>query len=295
MSLKSEMTRIFAAMGKREKEMALALEQPSRGSRELDQDQFSKKVRVKSWNVDGFPGVTINGSYVKNNHILMVPGGAYTLEPSKRYRELGEHFAIKEQVRVSILQCPLAPEYTALAAHQYLTNAYLCLREEYPEDKFFLLGDSSGGGLALAFLQELRNKGLPMPERTAVISPWLDLGLDNPKIKIAKKSDPILPVEALKEAGIRYRGALEPDDPLVSPLYGDWNHLGQILVLSGTEEILTPDCELLAEKAKALKETKILYKKGAKMIHDWILIPCKETDATLELVAMFFLEEALGF
>ncbi len=295
MSLKSEITRIHAAVSKREIKMTLALEQPSRGTGELNQDRFSKKVRVKSWDVDGFPGVTINGSYVKNDHILMLPGGAYTLEPSKRYRELGEHFAIKEQVRVSILQCPLAPEYTALAVHQYLINVYLRLTEEYPGDKFFLFGDFSGGGLALAFLQELRNKGLPMPERTAVISPWLDLSLDNPKIKIAKKSDPILPVEALKETGIRYRGFLEPDDPLVSPLYGDWNHLGQILVLSGTEEILTPDCELLAEKTKELKETKFLYKKGAKMIHDWILVPCKETDATLELIAMFFLEEALEF
>ncbi|GLC83251.1 alpha/beta hydrolase fold domain-containing protein [Lacrimispora brassicae] len=296
MSMKAEMARIFAGLRKADRKMALELERPARGTGALDQERFTKRVRVKAWNVDGFPVVTINGSYTKTAHILMLPGGAYTLEPSGRYRELAEHFAIEKQVRVTILQCPLAPEYTALHVHQYLVRVYSRLVAEYPEDEFFLFGDFSGGGLALSFLQELRDIGnLPMPVRTAVVSPWLDIALNNLKIKLVKKTDPLLPVEALKEAGVRYRGALEPDHPFVSPLYGNWDHLGQILIFSGTEEILTPDCELLAEKAGKLQGTEIIYKKGAKMVHDWILIPSKETDATLDLIFAFFLEEALGF
>lgn len=296
MSLKADRTRFIAGIMKWDRKLALELEQPPRGTFQLAPEQFSKKVRVRSWNADGFQGITINGSYTKNDHILMLPGGAYTLEPSGRYREIAEYFAGKEQVRVSIPQCPLAPEYTALQVRQCLLSVYRRLTEEYPADRFFLFGDFSGGGLALSLLQELRSLGkLPMPVRTAVVSPWLDIALDNPKIKIAKKSDPILPLEALKEAGVRYRGSMEPDHPFVSPLYGDWNHLGQILIFSGTEEILTPDCELLAEKAGGLEGTGIIYKKGAKMVHDWILTPCKETDATLDLIARFFLEEALEF
>ncbi|EXG84664.1 esterase/lipase [Clostridium sp. ASBs410] len=296
MSMKTEMARFTAGLKKADKKMALELEQPPRGTGALTQEQFTKKVRVKTWNIDGFPGVTINGSYSKTAHILMLPGGAYTLEPSERYREMAECFAIEKQVKVTIPSCPLAPEYTALDVHRYLVRVYSWLTAEYPEDEFFLFGDFSGGGLALSFLQELRDMGnLPMPVKTAVVSPWLDIALNNPKIKIMKKTDPILPVEALKEAGARYCGPLEPDHPFVSPLYGDWDQLGQILIFSGTDEILTPDCELLAEKAGKFKGTKIIYKKGAKMIHNWILIPSKETDATLELIFAFFLEEAIGF
>jgi monoterpene epsilon-lactone hydrolase len=296
MSMKTEMARFTAGLKKADKKMALELEQPPRGTGALTQEQFTKKVRVKTWNIDGFPGVTINGSYSKTAHILMLPGGAYTLEPSERYREMAECFAIEKQVKVTIPSCPLAPEYTALDVHRYLVRVYSWLTAEYPEDEFFLFGDFSGGGLALSFLQELRDMGnLPMPVKTAVVSPWLDIALNNPKIKIMKKTDPILPVEALKEAGARYCGPLEPDHPFVSPLYGNWDQLGQILIFSGTDEILTPDCELLAEKAGKFKGTKIIYKKGAKMIHNWILIPSKETDATLELIFAFFLEEALGF
>lgn len=296
MSMKTEMTRFTAGLKKADKKMALELEQPPRGTGALTQEQFTKKVRVKTWNIDGFPGVTINGSYSKTAHILMLPGGAYTLEPSERYREMAEYFAVEKQVKVTIPSCPLAPEYTALDVHRYLVRVYSWLTAEYPEDEFFLFGDFSGGGLALSLLQELRDMGnLPMPARTAVVSPWLDIALNNPKIKIMKKTDPILPVEALKEAGARYCGPLEPDHPFVSPLYGNWDQLGQILIFSGTDEILTPDCELLAEKAGKFKGTKIIYKKGAKMVHNWILIPSKETDATLELIFAFFLEEALGF
>ncbi len=296
MSMKMEMARFTAGLKKADKKMALELEQPPRGTGALTQEQFTKKVRVKTWNIDGFPGVTINGSYSKTAHILMLPGGAYTLEPSERYREMAECFAIEKQVKVTIPSCPLAPEYTALDVHRYLVRVYSWLTAEYPEDEFFLFGDFSGGGLALSFLQELRDMGnLPMPVKTAVVSPWLDIALNNPKIKIMKKTDPILPVEALKEAGARYCGPLEPDHPFVSPLYGNWDQLGQILIFSGTDEILTPDCELLAEKAGKFKGTKIIYKKGAKMIHNWILITSKETDATLELIFAFFLEEALGF
>jgi monoterpene epsilon-lactone hydrolase len=291
-SLKIQMTKFLAGLGNAQKKMEAELFSPPRGGNVIDRDHFTKKVRVKEWSVDEFAGVTINGSYTSQKHILMLPGGAYSLEPSRRYLKLSEYFAISQQMKVTILFCPLSPEYTALEVHQYLLHIYSRLVKEYPEDQFFFLGDFSGGGLALSFLQELRDiKNLPLPVKTAVISPWLDITLDNPMIKIAQKTDHLLPVGALKETGIRYRGPLASDHPFVSPLYGDWEHLGKILVFSGTEDIMTPDCEMLAEKAGSLKGTELIYKKGAGMFHDWILIPCKETDATLDLISAYFLDQ----
>lgn len=296
MSLKAEMARIFARTGRADRNMAKNLERPPRGLGELAPDRFTKKVRVMPWNVDGFYGVTVNGSYTGNGHIIMLPGGGYTMEPCNRHREIAQNLALEKRVKVSILPYPLAPEFTALASHQFVIHAYQYLLSKYPGDEFYLFGDSSGGGLALSFLQELSGlDNLPRPKRTAVVSPWLDISLENPKIKIAKKTDPILPVEALKAAGERYRGPLDADHPFVSPIYGNWNHLGDILIFSGTNEIMTPDCELLAEKTPSLEGTKLIYKKGAKMVHDWILIPCRETDVTLELISTFFLDPTVQF
>ncbi len=292
MSFKAEKARFLANILKAQRNMAKRLENPPRGSWNLAPDQFSKKVRVKTWDIDGFRGVTVNGSYPGNGHILMLPGGAYAFEPEKAHREIAERFALMDHLKVSVLEYPLSPEYTALDAHHILIRAYQKLISEYPQDKFYLFGDSSGGGLALSFLQQLREVGtLPMPEKTAVVSPWLDIGLANPKIKLARRNDPILPVEALVEAGAKYRGPFDAEDPLVSPIFGNWENLGRILVFSGTEEIMTPDCELLAEKTERANGTQLIYRKAARMVHDWITIPCKEREVTLDLIAGFFLEE----
>lgn len=292
MSFRSALAGFLAKMRNAKAKMAKNLQNPPRHTGALNIECFTKKVRVKRWDVDGFKGVTVNGSYPENNHILMLPGGAYTLEPGKRHKEIAERFALLDHMRVSILEYPLSPEYTAVDAHLILMKAYRRLIDEYPKDNFYLFGDSSGGGLALSFLQEVKRTGvLPMPQRTALVSPWLDISLTNPKIKIARKTDFILPVEALIEAGRHYRADLDAENPLVSPIYGDLDGLGQILVFSGTEEILTPDCELLVEKTEKVTGTELVYKKAADMYHGWILVPCKETETTLDLIAGFFLEE----
>lgn len=102
---------------------------------------------------------------------------------------------------------------------------------------------------------------LPMPVRTAVVSPWLDIALNNPKIKIMKKNGSYPSCRSVKRSRSPLLRSFGTGSPFVSPLYGNWDQLGQILIFSGTDEILTPDCELLAEKAGKFKGTKIIYKK----------------------------------
>ncbi len=145
----------------------------------------------------------------------MLPGGAYTLEPSERYREMAEYFAVEEQVKVTIPSCPLAPEYTALDVHRYLVRVYSWLLAEYPEDEFFSFwGFFRRWSGSLVITGTAGHGESAYAGENCVVSPWLDIALNNPKIKIMKKTDPILPVEALKEAGARYCGPLEPDHPL---------------------------------------------------------------------------------
>ncbi len=43
------------------------------------------------------------------------------------------------------------------------------------------MGDSAGGGLALALEEKLSQEEIEMPEKTILISPWLDTRLTNPK------------------------------------------------------------------------------------------------------------------
>ena len=159
MSFKASMAGFLARLCKADRNMAENLQNPPRNTGALDIVRFTKKVRVKNWDIRGFKGVTINGSYPGRGHILMLPGGAYSLEPGKHHRRIAERFALLDHMKVSVFQYPLCPEYTAVDVRIILMEAYERLVSEYPDDLFFLFGDSSGGGLALAFLQELRDRG----------------------------------------------------------------------------------------------------------------------------------------
>lgn len=151
MSFKASMAGFLARLCKADRKMAENLQNPLRNTGALDMERFTKKVRVKNWDIRGFKGVTVNGSYPGRGHILMLPGGAYSLEPGKHHRRIAERFAILDHMKVSVFQYPLSPEYTAVDVRIILMEAYERLVREYPEDMFFLFGDSSGGGLALAF------------------------------------------------------------------------------------------------------------------------------------------------
>lgn len=292
MSFKAKMGGFLAGMRKADQVLAATLKNPPRNTGALDTEGFTKKVRVKRWDVQGFPGVTINGSYPKRKHVLMLPGGFYVLEAGKGHRRIAERFAIRGHMRVSLFQYPLSPEHTAQEVRTVLMKAYEALVGEFPEDSFYLFGDSSGGGLAMALLRDIKDAGtLPVPKRISAVSPWLDISLTNPKIKLARRRDHFLPVEQLAQVGKCYRGQLDDEEPFVSPLYGKMEELGSILLLAGTDEIFAPDCELFAEKAEKAVGTKVVFQEGAGMFHDWILSPLSETDVTLDLITEFFLEE----
>ena len=48
--------------------------------------------------------------------------------------------------------------------------------------KYFIAGDSAGGGLTLALLQKIREKNLEMPACVSLISPWTDLTLSGKSV-----------------------------------------------------------------------------------------------------------------
>ena len=78
----------------------------------------------------------------------------------------------------------LSPQYPfpcaiqdALAAYLYLIEPRGELEEHKPvkPQHIVIMGDSAGGGLALALLQVIRDSGLPQCAGGVLISPWCDL------------------------------------------------------------------------------------------------------------------------
>jgi epsilon-lactone hydrolase len=113
-----------------------------------------------------------------------------------------------------------------------------------------LMGDSAGGGMALAVAQQLRDRG-KQPTRILLIAPWLDVTMTDPRIADVAPHDRLLTVDGLVQCGRLYAGDLDPSDPLVSPINGSVAGLAPIEVFVGTHDMLYIDSLRLAEKAAA--------------------------------------------
>lgn len=182
--------------------------------------------------------------------ILYIHGGSYMAKATENHWEFIKKIAIDTQSTIILPDYPLAPKYTYKEVFGIMEPFYKDIIEKVEPTKFIVMGDSAGGGLALALEEKLSQEGVSMPEKTILISPWLDVRLNNPEITEVQKKDKELNKETLKLAGIAYAGTDGINSYLVNPIEGDLSKLKNITILTGTNDILNPDAHLLQEKAK---------------------------------------------
>jgi acetyl esterase/lipase len=131
-----------------------------------------------------------------------------------------------------------------------------------------IAGDSAGGGLTVATLLVLRDRGLPRPAAGVCISPWVDLTCGGASYGEKAASDPIVTREGVSEMARAYLGATDARMPLASPLFADLAGLPPPLVQVGSEEVLLDDAVGLAEAAKTAGVAATL-EIWPDMIHVW--------------------------
>lgn len=108
--------------------------------------------------------------------------------------------------------------------------------------RIYLLTGLSGGLVAISALQIKRLK-YPKPSSLILISPWLDLTMNETLHSPAMTTDFLI---TFKDANPGIVNALlppgmKPEDPRVSPLFDDLSSLPPQLVFAGTAEVLWPD------------------------------------------------------
>jgi epsilon-lactone hydrolase len=185
-------------------------------------------------------------------YVLHLHGGAYLLGFPALFRDFTWRIADAAGARVLCLDYRLAPEHPFPAALEDVIAAYRWLISEGADPhQVALIGDSSGGGLALASMMRLRDEGLPLPAAAAVLSPWTDLALTGQSLTAYGLSDPMVPVELMPKAVDLYLAGADPRSPYASPLYGDAAGLPPTLILVGSDEALCDDAVRMAERLRA--------------------------------------------
>lgn len=222
-------------------------------------------------------------------HVFYLHGGGYSLEASPFHKNIQERFAKTFSLKVSYFDYPLAPENTAKTTLKTTEEAFEHLQALYPDDIFYLFGDSAGGGLATALAQRLRDQDIKRrPKRIALVSPWLDVSVSDPRSASLQEEDVLLEKELLIKAGKNYAGEWSVEDPRVSPLYGSFDFLGYLLVIAGTAEILYPDVLRLQQKVQQSTGTNLQTTIVPEMMHDFVVYPLKESLQYVDQIGMFF-------
>lgn len=290
MSLLSDMAVPVAKLVNAKRGNEKAMENPRRDTDFFNRKNFRKEFITEEEFIDGFQVITVKTEKSLNRHVIFLHGGGYVMRAVKSHKNIVERMVKKYNLKVTFIDYPLAPEHTADKTHEVLMKAYKSVTQKNINDKFYFFGDSAGGGLALAFLQEARDKNvMSFPEKTVLMSPWPDISMTNKEIKKFEKKDPLLPVQSLIKIGKQYAGNLDLKSPLVSPIYGNMDNLGEIMLLFGTNEVLYPDCMKLSDMLNTAKGTVVEPYIGKNLCHDWILAPLKETGKALDAIGEFYL------
>ncbi|HMG68099.1 MAG TPA: alpha/beta hydrolase, partial [Chitinophagaceae bacterium] len=172
---------------------------------------------------------------------------------------------------------PLAPDHNYKDSFEMVEALYQQLLDSINSNDLILMGDSAGGGFALALAQKLRNEQGVQPEQIILLSPWLDITLANPDILKIEKDDPYLKKEDLQQAGKLYAGDTSTDDYRLSPVNGSLNDLGKISIFAGSAEILVADARKLKSKAES-EGIPISYFEYENMFHAWMFLNLPESN-----------------
>ncbi|HLK32906.1 MAG TPA: alpha/beta hydrolase, partial [Terriglobales bacterium] len=218
---------------------------------------------------DPVPGLWITTPAGRSRSILYFHGGGYALGSAKAYAEMTSWIARAAQARVFVLDYRRAPEHRFPAALEDALLAYRWIASSGAgPSAISVMGDSAGGGLTLALLCSLRDRGAALPGCAACISPWVDLEMTGQSITSKASADPLLTREGLQKFADWYLGGQDARNPLVSPLHADLRGLPPLLIQVGTSEILLDDALRLAERARAAG-VKVKLTQYEDMPHVW--------------------------
>jgi acetyl esterase/lipase len=190
--------------------------------------------------IGGVPATWIDQAHQQAGVLVLLHGGAHVAGPFPDHWEHLARLCRATGAAGLLVDHRRAPEHPYPAALQdVLTVVDRLERERVLRDGAWgLVGDSAGGGLAVATAMRLRDgAGLP-PAALVLSAPWLDLSADPASLRSRARHDVLLTPEGVGHAATAYLGGHPATDPLVSPLHGDPHGLPPMAVHVGTRDLL---------------------------------------------------------
>jgi acetyl esterase/lipase len=208
--------------------------------------------------------------------ILYLHGGAYIQGFSMIHWRFIKQLIQATKCTIIAPDYPLAPNFTCIDSFKMVKPVYKELVSRAGGENVILMGDFSGGSFALALAETMKEEVSDYAKQIILLSPWLDITMENKDINEIDLKDSILGINGLKMAGKSYAGTTDPSNYLLSPINGDVKGLGKISVFIGTRDILEAD----TRKFKRITEeagVDINYFEYQDMPHVWMFFNLPES------------------
>ncbi|MGH3704972.1 MAG: alpha/beta hydrolase [Agromyces sp.] len=227
--------------------------------------------------------------------ILYLHGGGFRVGAPSTARSITSHLSASTGLAVLSAAYPLAPEASIAGMVASVMRTWRALHAERPDARLVLAGDSAGGYLALALLDELEQRGEPAPAAVLLFSPLtvLDAVVDGREVRDPMLSPAMLAaVRRDARARRRQRASASPGGasravvgsgrpapmPMAAPM----------LVQYGGLELLATSIESFAEQRSPSCE-QMLVEEWSHAFHVWQLFAgmVPEADAAIASASAF--------
>lgn len=213
---------------------------------------------------------------LKQKVILYIHGGAWTNQPLSLHWLFMDKMAQSLNAKVIAPIYPKVPHFNHHDTFQKMLNFYKeILKTVESSNQLTIIGDSAGGNIALGLVQLLKQNHLPQPQDIILLSACVDMSLENPQILEYEEKDPMLASEGMEVITKIWAADKDLKDPLISPIYGDFQGLGKITHFIGTHESLYPDAIKFDEQLteQGIDITTFVY---PQMNHVFAVMPISE-------------------
>ena len=211
---------------------------------------------VQHTTYDGMSVVQITPAHPTGDYVVAIHGGAFIFAPSLFH---WVNYAVTAYQTGATFEVPIYPLLqqggTAAPVVNQMAGLISTQITAHGASHVSVIGDSAGGNLALAAVEEIAQTPAlgPVPRSMVLLSPWLDLQSTGGVI------------------GKEWAGGLPLTDYRVSPGFGSLSGLPHTYVYTGTADSLEPSAIALRQAAIA-QGAPMSFVIDNGQIHDWVLL-----------------------
>ena len=223
---------------------------------------------------------------------LYIHGGAWIMGSPRSHRAITTKFSEITGGAVLAIDYRLMPEHSRMDGIEDCRSSYRWMLEHGPHgagraSAVYVAGDSAGGNLALSLIAWVRDQGLRAPDAAVALSPATDGTLGSPSLRKNVATDAMLgplfgPLSWVPRSALLWvnglRSRVMPNNPAVSPVFGDLSGLPPVLIHASDVEMLLDDSVRYANKARAAGSP-VTLQTWNHMVHVWHIFDPDLTEA----------------